>query len=515
MEDVLIVGAGPTGLVLALWLTRTGIKVRIIDKAAKAGTTSRAIVIHARNLEFYDQLGIAGLAVSKGVEITGANLWTGGKRTGHLPFTDLKKNISPYQYALGLPQDEQETMLEQQLAKLGVEVERNTELLSFDQQENSIQALLRKNGNDETVNTVYLAGCDGAHSIVRQQLGVGFPGGTYEETFYVADLNAKGLFVPGEVNIALDEADFLAIFPLKKTGEVRLVGAVRHAAKNKEALKWDDVSKTVINRLKIEVERINWFSTYRVHHRVASHFRKGNAFLLGDAGHIHSPVGGQGMNTGIGDAVNLAWKIGAVLKQQTPAEILDTYEPERIAFARRLVATTDNAFTFVSARGAFASWIRVHFVPYLLPRLFGFASTRRLLFRTISQIAINYRHSALSTGQAGKIKGGDRLPWVRENNTNTPGNFASLAAMTWQLHCYGQLPASVQLLCTKRNIPFYIFPWSEPAEAAGLKQNATYIVRPDGYVGLADPDGDVSKIMSYLHKWNIPSRHENQSTPKL
>ena len=500
--DVLIIGAGPTGLVLALWLTKAGIKVRIIDKAENAGTTSRAIVIHARNLEFYHQLGVDSIAVEKGIEIKGANLWVRGKKAAHIPFTELHASISPYQYMLGFPQDQQEEMLEKQLANLGVAVERSTELVSFEQSPTGVRAQLKKtNGEKELCEATYLAGCDGAHSAVRQQLCTGFPGGTYQETFYVADLCSKGEFHNGEVNIALDAADFLAIFPLKGTGSMRLVGTIRPEAINKEPLEWKDVSEGIIKRLKIDVEEVKWFSTYRVHHRVAAYFRKGNVFLLGDAGHIHSPVGGQGMNTGIGDAVNLAWKIGAVINDKAPVAMLDTYEPERMAFARQLVATTDRAFTFVSARGFFATQIRIHVVPLLLPLLFKFAAVRRLLFRTVSQTAINYRQSSLSSGSAGEVKGGDRLPWVPMNGGSD--NFAGLTTLKWQVHVYGEVPASIQTFCNERNVKLHVFSWNISAKTAGLKKNAVYVIRPDGHIGIAAPDANLVKITAYFDKWSI------------
>jgi len=500
--DVLIAGAGPTGLVLALWLTKSGVKVRIVDKAGKAGTTSRAIVFHARNLEFYHQLGIAEIAVERGIKTIAGNFFKRGKKVGRVPLSDLQINFTPYQFFLALAQDKQEELLEQQLAGLGVMVERSTELVSFEQSANGIRAQLRRaSGELEQCEATYLAGCDGAHSVVRKQIGTGFPGGTYEETFYVADLKCRGLFVQGEFNIALDDADFLAIFPLKGDEQVRLVGTIRPEAMKKENLQWEDVSEGVIKRLQIEVEKLNWFSTYRVHHRVATHFRNGNAFLLGDAGHIHSPIGGQGMNTGIGDAVNLAWKIAAVIKDKAPAALLDTYEPERIAFARRLVASTDNAFTFVTARSAFATWVRMNIVPVLLPWLFGFVSVRRLLFRTISQIAINYRQSDLSIGAAGKIRAGDRLPWV-PGDTGTD-NFTGLTTMKWQAHIYGNTPVGIRELCDKRGIKLHVFPWGNAAKEAGLQENAIYIIRPDGYVGFAGTDADTAKIAAYMDKWGI------------
>ena len=198
---------------------------------------------------------------------------------------------------------------------------------------------------------------------------IGFPGGTYDHLFYVADVDARGPAMNGELHVALDETDFLAVFPLKDDGRARLIGTVRDGrrAQHDEPV-WNDVSQRVIEWMRIDVERVNWFSTYRVHHRVADRFREGRAFLLGDAAHIHSPVGGQGMNTGIGDAVNLAWKLAAVLQGRADASLLDSYEPERIAFARRLVATTDRAFTGVTSDGALARRVRLNVVPPLLRR---------------------------------------------------------------------------------------------------------------------------------------------------
>ena len=217
----------------------------------------------------------------------------------------------------------------------------------------------------------------------------------------------------GELHAALDEADFLAVFPLKEEGRARLVGIVRAVAEDRnQDLSWDDVSTRVMKWMRIEVDRVHWFSTYRVHHRVADEFRRGRAFLLGDAAHIHSPVGGQGMNTGIGDAVNLAWKLAAVLRNRAEASVLDTYEPERIAFARRLVATTDRAFAAVTSDDWLSRRLRLNVVPLLLPLAFRFRITRRFMFRTVSQTAVNYRGSSISEGRAGAVHGGDRLPWV-------------------------------------------------------------------------------------------------------
>ena len=201
-------------------------------------------------------------------------------------------------------------------------------------------------------------------------------------------------------------------------------------------LTFDDVSSRAIEHLKLTIAKVNWFSTYRVHHRVANSFRKGRAYLLGDAAHIHSPVGGQGMNTGIGDAVNLAWKLAAVLNGSAGDSLLDTYELERIGFARRLVATTDRVFSAVTTQGGVARCVRTRLVPLLAPLLFRLAPVRRFLFRTVSQTGIQYRKSPLSEGAAGSVRGGDRLPWVEtgpnEDNfaplTRWPGKFMFMAS---------------------------------------------------------------------------------------
>ena len=208
-------------------------------------------------------------------------------------------------------------MLIERLGALGVRVERRTELLRFTQQDTGVTATLRRpEGSEEVCEASYLAGCDGASSTIRGQLGVEFPGGTYTGLFYVADIVAAGESVDGDLHVDLEDADFVLLFPLKGKGHVRLVGSVRDLpGRDNGKLDFDDVKGKAIEHLKLRIEKVNWFSTYRVHHRVANRFRDRRVFLLGDAAHIHSPVGGQGMNTGIGDAVNLAWKIAEVVKR--------------------------------------------------------------------------------------------------------------------------------------------------------------------------------------------------------
>jgi 2-polyprenyl-6-methoxyphenol hydroxylase-like FAD-dependent oxidoreductase len=503
--DVLIAGAGPTGLVLALWLTKLGVPVRIIDKVAEPGTTSRALAVQARTLEFYQQIGLAQAVVDRGHQVAALNLWVKSARAARVPIGNLGVGVTPFPFPTIFPQDEHERLLIARLSELGVEVERPVELTAFKDDGTEIRATLSKAGSEETGTYAYLAGCDGARSKVREVLNTGYPGGTYDHLFYVADVEAAGPPMNGELHIALDEADFLAVFPLQDTGRARLIGSIRDdAAKDHEHLQFDDVRARAMQNLEVDVKRVNWFSTYRVHHRVANSFRTGRAFLLGDAAHIHSPVGGQGMNTGIGDAVNLAWKLAASLKEPFSAVLLDSYEPERIAFAQRLVATTDRAFTAVISPGAWARFVRTKAVPALAPALFRVPAVRRFAFRTISQIAVNYRASSLSVGVAGKVHGGDRLPWV---GVGMPGadesNFAALTSLDWQIHIYGDAAADIRALSDRRKIPLHVFAWHPAMEGSGLLRGAVYLVRPDGYVALASPTPSAAAVDSYLDQRKI------------
>jgi 2-polyprenyl-6-methoxyphenol hydroxylase-like FAD-dependent oxidoreductase len=494
--EVLIVGAGPTGLVLALWLTALGVAVRIIDKTAAAGTTSRALGVQARTLELYRQLDLADAIVERGHRVPAINLWARGEHAARLPFATVGERLTAFPFLQVFPQDEHERLLIERLAARGVAVERCTELLGFSDDGACIRAQLRcADGRQQSCETRYLAGCDGARSIVRERLGTGFPGGTYRQIFYVADIDGAGPPINGELHVDLDEADFLAVFPLAGAGRARLIGTVRdERAERADSLRFEDVSGRAIEHLGLAVQRVNWFSTYHVHHRVTERFRRGRAFLLGDAAHIHSPVGGQGMNTGIGDAINLAWKLAAVLASRADDALLDTYEAERSAFARRLVATTDRIFSFVTAEGPIADLIRTRVAPVLLPRAIALEPIREYLFRTVSQITLNYRGLSLSAGAAGAVHGGDRLPWVRDGAVN---NHAPLNAIAWQAHVYGSAGEALRGWCARNALPLQVFPWSSAHEEAGFVRDALYLLRPDSYVALAAADADATRLERY------------------
>ena len=498
--DVLIAGAGPTGMVLGLWLAHQGVRVGIVDKAAEPGTTSRAMAVQARILELYRQVGIADEVVAEGAPAEAINLWVKGKRKAHLNFLSAGARVTPYPFVLIYPQDRHERLLERRLGLAGVEVQRQTELVDVDDRQTGAQrhvvARLRTPQGERKCTARFLAGCDGAHSFVRHKLGAGFPGGTYAHLFYVADVQLQGMDPGREVHASLDTSDFLLLFPYARDGRARLIGTIRDDRDDQPGTQsFDDVSHKAMERLGVKVEQVHWFSTYRVHHRVTDQYRHGQVFLLGDAAHVHSPAGGQGMNTGIGDAINLAWKLAAVLRGDAGDALLDTYKAERLAFARRLVDTTDRAFTFITAEGGFADFVRMHIAPTFASAAYSLDSVREFVFRMISQTTIHYHDSPLSDGTAGAVKGGDRLPWAVHDGQD---NYAMPARIDWQVHIYGEAREALRDWCLRHGLQVQVFRWGKVHEDAGFERNAVYLVRPDYYVGLSDPTASCDAIAGYF-----------------
>ena len=490
---VLIVGAGPSGLMLALELCRHGITPRLIDAHSGPSPLSRALVVHARTLELLDRHGLAEAFLARGEIVRGGALRRQGRVVATVPLGRIGEGLSPFPFLLILSQDQTEGLLREALASYGVAVEWNAPLVSLTQDATGVTATLQAEGAPPTlVRAAYLAGCDGASSAVRKALHIGFPGGTYEQMFYVADTMTEGLPPDAhngrQLQISLAPRTFSAFFPMPG-GRTRIIGLLPDGL-DPESATFADVQPALEAAERIQVQEVSWFSTYRVHHRVADHFRQGRAFLVGDAGHIHSPAGGQGMNTGLGDAVNLGWKLAAALRPAAAAEaLLATYEAERLPFARELVATTDRAFTGATRASAWAGFVRTQLAPRLLPLALRLPLFRRRLFRTISQIAIAYPQSVLSQGHIAAAAGGQRLPWV-------DGRYELLHPPGWHLLHVGPVPPAVAAWAGRWSLPV-----SAVAAAAGEAPGTVYLVRPDGYLGLVAAEFEETRFSDYARQW--------------
>jgi len=494
-SDVLIAGAGPTGLLLALWLTRLGVHVRIVDPKPGPTTETRAIAVQARTLEFYDQIGLGQETMAHGRPFSTVDLWVDGRLAGAVRLDGAGEGTTPHPYLYVLTQDQNEAMLVRALAENGTQVEWNTQLSGFTQQPQGVSAVLTTGDQTRTVQASYLAGCDGARSVVRHKLGINMTGGTYGKRFYVADVTASGRLHQDSVNLGFNADHFLAFFPMPEVGRHRVIGQMPDSAGEEPT--FDAVRPEIEAFGLAHIEQLHWFSTYRVHHRVADSFRQGRVFLLGDAGHLHSPVGGQGMNTGLGDAVNLGWKLAQAIRNPE-SEVLGSYESERLPFARSLVGVTDRVFTAIFAQGASARLLRTRIIPVLMPRLTRFRAVKERLFLTVSQTRVHYPGSLLSTGQAGRVQGGDRLPWIPDGPDS---NFGVLKSLCWQVHVYGSPTPELLAWCAQVETPLHVFPFSSAARRAGVAEDAVYLVRPDGYVGGAFLSFDQELLGDYARRW--------------
>lgn len=510
--DVLIVGAGPTGLMLALWLAHYGVEALVVDRKETTSRESRALGVQARTLETYDMLGLGGLALEQGIPARRVTMWVNRQPLAHAVLGEMGRGRSPYPYMFVMGQDRTEKLLLEALVGLGGRVRWRTTLESLTQQERHVTAtLLDDDGRRETVQARYVCGCDGASSSVRHALDIGFPGGTYGQRFFVADVSAHGPLHEGEVGLCLGETGFMAFFPMPGPEHFRVVGVVPAAIADKPDPSFEDVRADVVRRSGMTVTAVSWFSTYHVHHRVAEAFRRGNGFLLGDAGHIHSPVGAQGMNTGLMDATNLGWKLAAVLKGAADARLLDTYAQKRMPFARALVATTDRLFSLVSSPDPWTGPLRAVGVPALFALGTHLPFVQRELFGLISQTRVAYHDSALSRGTVGTVRAGDRLPWVRYDDGST--NYDVLTGLKPHLQVYGAVPEALSRFAAEHHeLPLVTLPDAPAVRAAGLRAGAVYLVRPDGHVAYATTSFEPAAFVDY---WQAAWGAEPQALAKL
>ena len=510
--DVLVVGAGPTGLMLANQLARRGVRTLIVDRHAGPARETRALGVQARTLEIYQKLGIAERAIELGKRGTGANIWAEGRRMARVPLGDAGAALTPYPFILILGQDDNECILGETLRSFGLPVRWNTELVALEQRPDHVVATLqRPDGTSETIAAAWVAGCDGAHSAVRERCGITFPGAPYEHVFYVADTEVTGSMVADEVNVYLRREGFHLFFPMRGKDHWRIVGILPAGLRERSEPTFEAVEPSLRGEAgsPLSIKSCTWFSTYRIHHRCASRFRDRRCFLLGDAAHIHSPVGAQGMNTGLQDAYNLGWKLALVVTAGADAALLDTYEEERIPVAQRLLATTDRAFRLVVSDSTLARLLRTE----VLARIAAFAMRRktiqRMAFRIVSQIAITYRESSLSQAAASlpgdAPRAGDRFPWLRlelDPAGRAEDLFGALDDTQINLLLFGQpagepvMPGVADLLRT------YAIPVGPANDAelvrARIPQPSFYLIRPDGHVGLCGTRFDAGAVDRYV-----------------
>jgi 2-polyprenyl-6-methoxyphenol hydroxylase-like FAD-dependent oxidoreductase len=509
--DVLIVGAGPTGLMLANQLARRGIRATIIDRHSGPAQQTRAMAVQARTLEIYSKLGLADRALELGTPGNGANMWAEGRLKARIPFEEMGKNLSPFPFVLMLGQDDNERIMGDHLRQWNVAVQWNTELIALEQHASHVTATIKDpGGSTRIIEAAYVAGCDGGRSAVRELNNIGFPGAPYEHSFFVADTVATGPMVPDELNVYLWRTGFHLYFPMHGTNRWRVIGILPKNLETKPDLTFADL----VPSLRQEGGAVTftsclWLSTYRIHHRRTERFRDRRCFLLGDAAHVHSPMGGQGMNTGLQDAYNLAWKLALVVSRQADGALLDSYEAERLPVADRLLATTDRAFRFVVSGSWLGGLFRTKVFPNVAALAMGRECVRRAAFRTISQVGITYRQSPLSRtlpGLAAKApQAGDRFPWLQltfQGGNRREDLFQRLDDTRFNLLAIGQPAPMVEKLGLGDLLNVHVVPFEgENVSTLGtvsITAPAFYLLRPDGHVGLAGARVDEAALARWF-----------------
>ncbi len=513
--DVLVIGAGPTGLMAGAWLQKFGIDARVID--AKAGPTreSRALAVQARSMEIYRQLGLDSEVLKRAVPTGELRPGIGAKSLKSIKLNRLGYAQTKYSGLTMLEQSANEEILAESLNAAGHKVLWNHSFESLEDDGKRVRVRCATQDGPMEFSARFVIAADGASSPVRESLGINFDGATDDQMFYVLDANGVSGMDSG-INLRFAEDNFMLGFPMGDDGSGgerrRLLGVMREPedagttsdttlphgtspATKTAAGAQEAQARTILRReFGVLYTDAQWFATYRVHHRVAEAFGRGRVFLTGDAAHIHSPVGAQGMNTGLQDAHNLVCKIKDVLDGTMPEHYLQRYEAERRPVAVRLVQSTDRVFAAITANTWLARTLRTRVMPAAWPmliRLIGRLPAGRRFFGYLSQIRIHYWMSEHAHDRAALARGftksrrrgnvlGRRLPWVPFRSGEYPDNFEVLNEASWQVHGYGSSAAArARELATEHAVACHLFPAS-PKHL--LPEGSVVLVRPDMFV---------------------------------
>jgi 2-polyprenyl-6-methoxyphenol hydroxylase-like FAD-dependent oxidoreductase len=516
--DVLIVGAGPTGLSLAAQCLRYGLSFVLIDRKDAPTDLSKALAVQARTMEIYDQFGLAAEARKQGQRLTKVVFLSEGKVAAKPDFSELGRKFTPFPYFLVLEQSKNEHLLYEHLLAHGATVQWSTELVDFSQDDDGISArITTSDGTTAELAARYLVGCDGASSVVRHQLGLGFEGSTFPRLFYVADVEMT-LDVPDtEINndgstliAALGENAYVLMVPMKGDNHWRFTGNVPDFDAHGDGVDEDIPFEVIAERARRQVARpmtitkLNWFSKYKVHTRHVEKFGVGRVFVAGDAAHVHTPAGGQGMNTGIQDTYNLAWKLALVTAGANPA-LLDTYNEERLANARRLVRSTDQIFDVLASDSWTMRTVRRYVLPGFAKLMTSFKPVREVMFPFLAETAISYRGQSLASAtQPGHftVQPGDRMPYFLIDGTDV---FQRLAAP--KFHIVMVTDGRQQLGGPTTNLDPKFADWTDVTavplyptltELFGSDQPFTMLLRPDNYVAAIWPGLDATLAQDWL-----------------
>ncbi|WP_269538989.1 FAD-dependent monooxygenase [Cerasicoccus fimbriatus] len=536
---VLIVGAGPVGLCLACELARYNVPFRLIEKRPEPSKNSKALGVHARSLEMLEDMGIVERFIERGLKVHRINFYAEGKQLTHVNLSEVD---SPFNFTLDIPQSQTEGLFIERLKELGHEVERYVELQSLELYEDGVEVeLLKKGGVIEKKAYPYVVGCDGAHSVVRHQLGLDFKGEAYEENFVLADVHIDWGLAPDEMHMFFHGDGFVILFPMKEK-RYRVVATDR--SKTEPELDEAYFQRLLDDRTKHQshVSEGVWFSNFKIHHRIVENYRHGRVFLAGDAAHIHSPAGGQGMNTGMQDAYNLAWKLA--LKLQDKCDLLDSYSPERLPVGNDVVELTDRMTKVATLQNPVGAAIRNR----LMPIVASLGVVQHKMVDSIEEVNVHYRETKWVDEFMGEINTSSRAPF---SHGPQPGDRAPDAIVTHSVsgkpmrlydifngphytlllftHSDAKEEQMVRLKAAAQSAEDTLGDWVNCAYISGRKppkllnersvyldarstahknygvsaSQALYLIRPDGYIGFRSMPINLEALEVYWKKLGL------------
>ena len=533
--DVMVVGAGPVGLFLAGELIGHGARVRVIDSAAGPTTLSKAVGVHARTMEIFQDIGVADKALAEGLKMHGANVYSEGKRIAHLVMDELD---SPFPFVLTLEQSRTERILQDRLTDLGGAVERNTTMTGFAQDEDGVTVTFTTaDGATATQRARWLVGTDGAHSTTRHTLGLDFEGDALPQNMLLADVRLAWNYPDDELTVSIGDEGLVFVAPLK-SGRARVIAEVADEVETVTLAMVQDVIDTRVAGGGTVSDPV-WLTTFRISERQVPHYRDGRVFLAGDAAHIHSPAGGQGMNTGIQDAYNLAWKLGLAARGKASAALLESYNDERHPVGHAVLRGTGIATRVITLRNPLARHLRDR----LASLLTSMEVVQERMRNQASQLGVGYRDSPIVGEYRAEVPGGrafNRGPGPGERAPDgalddpqggtgltlfelmrgpahdalffaglapTPGDedrrSASLEAI---LAAFGGDARPILIVAPDNPLPetwhgiLVIDADGSLHRRYGAERACLYLVRPDGYIGFRSQPPDGGAVADYARR---------------
>jgi len=536
--EVLIVGAGPTGLMMACQLAVHQVSFRIIDKNGSPSENSGALIVQARSLEIFEQMGIAGEALNEGIIADKVNILFNGKRITTTAIKDIGESLSQFPFLLMLEQSKTEKLLIKFLKARGYSVERGIQFKSFTQNADGVISVLNiQDGSEQSITSKYLVAADGGNSTIRNLLKIPFTGKTYPKPIFIMDCKAKTDFVPGEINFVFSDSTVAGFFPLSGN-RWRIDGSLPKEMESLQTIKSEDVEKNLHlwTKMNFTPEDNEWFSVSHSHQKYAGSIKVGNCFLAGDAAHVNTPVGAQGMNTGLQDAYNLAWKLAYVIRHQAKPELLNTYAAERSGISKGFAWYADMVFKMVTSTNSLLKYFRMHLMKLFFGRVFPLLekrkSFRQIFFKSISQIGIHYHDSILSLTVSEKYflhagpKTGDRLPYLdfyfRGENTT---NYKILNPVCFNLLVFSNvLPTEIKKIAENYRLAVTLIPKLKKKKNVYNKLRISragfYLIRPDMHIALKSANMDTHHLKRYFQQFMIENKNielhlESVKSPQL